>query len=144
MRAHTRAAIVREIARVILYSEREQFAIPPKLENLSYLEIVDFSSALLVPKEALRLEVQKVPSKLNLVKTLSDIFWVPKSVIRSRLAFLLLENAPTDVFAAEPLPVTFMGASGRKAPLDLSEDEGQSASAETGSSREEVLAPETT
>lgn len=141
MRAHTRAAIAREIARVILYSEREQFQIPPKLENLAFFEIVDLSNALLVPKEALRAEIQKVPSKLNLVKTLSDVFWVPKSVIRARLAFLLLEKAAPDVFTSEPMTITIMGASGRKTPLDLSEDEA-SGNAELVSGSEEPAASE--
>jgi|GEM_PF-577579 len=123
MRGHTRAAIAREIARVILYSERDSFSIPPKLENLSFFEIVDFSNALIVPREALRAEIQKVPSKMNMVKTLSDVFWVPKSVIRARLAFLLLETATTDVFMTDPLAVTIMGASARRSALDLSEDD---------------------
>jgi transcriptional regulator with XRE-family HTH domain len=139
MRAHTRAAIAREIARVVLYSEREQFHIPPKLENRSFFEIVDFSNALLVPKESLRAEIQKVPSKMNLVKTLSDVFWVPKSIIRSRLAFLLLENAEPSVFTAAPLPITLMGALGRTAPLDLSEEDGQSSSLESLATAEESL-----
>ncbi len=127
MRAHTRTAIAREIARVILYSEREQFNIPPKLENLSFFEIVDLSNALLVPHASLRAEIQKVPAKMNMVKTLSDVFWVPKSVIRSRLTFLLLENAGPEIFNAEPLPVTLMGVTGRGTPLDLSEDEAKEA-----------------
>lgn len=143
MRAHTRAAIAREIARVVLYSEREQFHIPPKLENMSFFEILDFSNALLVPKEALKAEIQKVPSKMNLVKTLSDIFWVPKSVVRSRLAFLLLENAEPSVFQAAPLPITLMGASARKTPLDLSEDDGSGAGAlDSAPSAEESLTPD--
>ena len=123
MRAHTRTAIAREVARVILYSEREQFSIPPKLENLSFFEIVDISNALLVPQAALRAEIQKVPSKMNMVKTLADVFWVPKSVIRARLAFLLLEHAAAETFTTQPLAVTLMGATARRTALDLSEDD---------------------
>lgn len=123
LRAHARAAIARELARVILYSEREQFQIPQRVDNLSFFEIVDLSNALLVPKDALRAELQKVSTKMNVVKVLSDVFWVPKSVIRSRLVGLMLEQAPDSVFRGEEITVRAHGASRGHRPLDLSEDD---------------------
>lgn len=127
LRAHTRAAIAREIARVILYSEREQFQIPAKVEALSFFETLDLSNALLVPKDALRMEVSKVSSKLNLVKTLSDVFWVPKSIIRARLGHLLLESAGADVFTGQPLELRLSPATRDRILVDLSEDDAGAA-----------------
>ena len=123
LRAHTRLALAREISRVILYSEREQFQIPAKVDALSFFEIVDLSNALLVPKESLRAELPKLPSKANMVKTLADVFWVPKSVIRARLANLLLESANDSVFQSEPLSVRIMGAVRKITAADFAEDD---------------------
>lgn len=122
MRAHTRCAIAREIARVILFSEREQFNISSKSDNLSFFEIVDLSNALLVPTAALRSEVQKVSNRVNMVKTLADVFWVSKSVIRARLAQLVLEDASESVFTAAQIAARPTGAV-RKRAFDLSEDD---------------------
>lgn len=124
LRAHTRAAIGREIARVILYSEREQFSIPARIDNLAMFEIIDLSNALLVPKESLRNEMQKISSRVNMVRVLADVFWVPKSVIRSRLAHLVLETAGESVFKAAPMNIQLMGGTRGVTPfLDLSEDD---------------------
>jgi hypothetical protein len=123
MRAHTRAAIAREIARVILYSEREQFSIPPKQEILGFHEMVDLSNALLVPRDALRAEISKVPPRVDLAKVLADVFWVPKSVIRTRLASLILEAAGAEVFHAEPMLIKLEGTRNPLEFIDLSEDD---------------------
>lgn len=131
MRAHTRAAITREIARVILYSEREQFGLPPRQDPLTFFEVIDLSNALLVPKTSLREESQKVSSRLNLVKMLSELFWVPKSCIRSRLAGILLENANQNVFSAERFPVRMSGARKMPAQFDLGEDDSAPATPQT-------------
>ena len=131
LRAHTRLAIAREISRVILYSEREQFQIPSKVDALSFFEILDLSNAILVPKEALRTELPKLSSKANMVKALADVFWVPKSVIRARLANLLMESAADSIFQAEPLAVRFMGAARKLTPVDLAEDDNSATSGAT-------------
>ena len=127
LRAHTRAALAREMARVILFSERDQFGLPEKIELLSYLELLDFSNALLVPHEQLKAELQKLPPRANLVRSLSEIFWVPKSVIRARIADAVLETADAGIFTIPHLNLKAMPS---RVPLtaDFSEEpEGSSA-----------------
>lgn len=103
IRAHTRTAIVREISRIILLSERtEHFSFSDCAEVLSQAEIIDFANALLVPRDALALEIQKISTRVNMTKALSELFWVPKSVIRSRLSSILLETAANKVFERQP------------------------------------------
>lgn len=98
--AHIRCAIAREVARIILVSEREQFNLPPRSEDTSTTEIIDLANALLVPSELLKAELTKVPARANMVQYLSDLFWVPKVVIRSRLVTLLMKDAVDAVFQA--------------------------------------------
>jgi hypothetical protein len=114
---------VREIARVILFSEREQFSIPPKIESLSAVEIADFTSALFVPKAALKSEIQRVSARANLVKTLADVFWVPKNVIRARMGALILEAASPEVLSADPISISLMGSVPKLDPNDFGEDD---------------------
>lgn len=123
LRAHTRAAITREIARVVMYSEREQFGLPARMDPLTTLEVVDFSNAILVPTELLKVEMQKIPARMNLIKRLSEVFWVPKSVIRARLAALILDKSPESVFSATKFSMPLLGASRRLNVSDLSEDD---------------------
>jgi hypothetical protein len=98
--SHIRCAIAREVARIILVSEREQFMLPARTEESSPTEIVDLANALLVPSDLLCAELTKVPPRANMVKYLSDLFWVPKVVIRSRLVTLLMKDAGDVVFDA--------------------------------------------
>lgn len=123
LRAHTRLAISREISRIILHSEREQFQIPPKSEELLFFEIMDFSSFLLLPKKALREELNKLTGKGNIIKTLAEIFWVPKSVVRNRLGNLILESAPDFVYQGEPILFRRQTNVQTKTDLDFAEDE---------------------
>jgi hypothetical protein len=103
IRAHTRTAIAREIARIVLLSEREKFKFTSRCETLSQAEIVDFANALLVPRETLAMEIQKISTRVNMIKALADLFWAPKSVIRSRLSSILFETASNSVFEATAL-----------------------------------------
>lgn len=101
--SHIRCAIAREIARIILLSEREQFMLPTRSEETATTEIIDLANALLVPSEILKSELAKVPARANMVQYLSDVFWVPKVVIRSRLVTLLMKDAGDTVFQAPTL-----------------------------------------
>ena len=103
IRAHTRIAIAREIARILLHSEREKFQLSNRCDVLSYAEIIEFANALLVPRDALAVEIGKISTRANLIKVLAELFWVPKSVIRARLSSILLEKAATQVFEAQKL-----------------------------------------
>jgi hypothetical protein len=105
IRAHSRLAIAREIARIVLLSERDKYAISSRCETLSQAEIMDFANALLVPRDILALEIQKTSTRAHMIKTLSELFWVPKSVIRARLTTILLETAQNSVFEAGSLSI---------------------------------------
>ena len=119
IRAHTRIAIVREIARVILLSERERFGIRARNEALSNAEIIELAACLLVPREALALETQKISTRVNMVKALAELFWVPKSVIRSRLTTLLMENASPEIFTQSGLSLRLRNDSTELGELPL-------------------------
>jgi hypothetical protein len=92
MNAHTRAAIAREFARVLLFAEREKLGLPPRHELLDAAEIIAFSNALLVPKAALKDEIQKQRVRVDMVGSLAEAFWVPRSIVRSRVKEIVLEN----------------------------------------------------
>lgn len=130
LRAHTRAAITREISRVVMYSEREQFGLPSRQDALTFLEVIDFSNALLVPTDLLISEMQKVPARMNLIKRLSEIFWVPKAVIRERIATVVLDKSPESVFSASKFPMPSITS--RKVNMaELSEDDSSSKNTST-------------
>ncbi len=88
-RGHTRIAVAREIARIVLHSERQMFNLPERNDALIVHEMFQLSNALLVPGTTLRDEYQKIPDRLNAVDLLSDVFWVPKSVIRARVSEMI-------------------------------------------------------
>lgn len=109
MNPHTRAAIVRELARVVLFAERDQLGIGTRQELLEPMEIIAFSNALLVPKAALKAETQKQILRADMVRSLAEAFWVPKSIIRTRLKEVVIENMSDAALSAEPLTVRAMG-----------------------------------
>lgn len=98
--SHIRCAISREVARIIVLSEREQFALPPRSEDMVATEIIDLANAMLVPSHLLKAELTRVPARANMVQYLANLFWVPKVVIRSRLVSLLMHDAADTVFQA--------------------------------------------
>ncbi|MEY2987814.1 MAG: hypothetical protein RJB13_1335 [Pseudomonadota bacterium] len=98
--SHIRCAISREVAKIIVLSEREQFALPPRSDEMVMTEIIDLANALLVPSELLKAELTKIPARANMVQYLANLFWVPKVVIRSRLVTLLMRDASDGVFQA--------------------------------------------
>jgi len=131
LRAHTRTAIAREVARIILHSERDRYSLPERHDLLSFYEVQDFSNSLLVPSALLKSEIQKISINLNLVQSLAETFWVSKSVIRSRLNHLLLQEADASVFTGTLLQIHTVHATGvpEFSAWDLGEDDQPSASA---------------
>jgi hypothetical protein len=113
MNPHTRAAIVRELARVVLFAEREQLGIGPRQEILEPIEIIAFSNALLVPKAALQSETQKQLLRADLVRSLAEAFWVPKAIIRTRLKEVVIENMSDSALSAEPVTVRNIGGAAK-------------------------------
>lgn len=93
IRPHTRLAIAREIANIILASERERYQLLPCSTAHTRAEIVTLSNAFLMPGTALASEFQKVSIHSNLFKNLAETFGVPKSAMRKRLATLLSQSA---------------------------------------------------
>ncbi len=124
MRAHTRVAVMREIARIVLHSERSQFGLPPRMDEILPFEVVDLSNALLVPMSNFRAEYQKVAVRNDIASALADAFWVPKSVIRGRLTHALTSPMSFDLLESRRYSV-----SKREVPqsyssvLDFSEDD---------------------
>jgi hypothetical protein len=100
MRAHTRVAIAREIARIVLHSERQQFDLPVRVDELLPFEVEQLSSALLVPLTLFKAEFQKISARLDVSAALADTFWVPKTVIRARLSQAITERLSFDVVAS--------------------------------------------
>jgi len=98
--SHIRCAISREVAKIIILSEREQFMLPTRSDDMLVTEIIDLANALLVPSELLRAELARIPARANMVQYLANLFWVPKVVIRSRLVTLLMRDASDAVFQA--------------------------------------------
>ena len=98
--SHIRCAISREVAKIIILSERDQFVLPPRSDEMVATEIIDLANALLVPSELLKAELTKIPARANMVQYLANVFWVPKVVIRSRLVTLLMRDASDGVFQA--------------------------------------------
>lgn len=105
LKAHTRAAIAREIARILLFSNREAFGMGPWREELEFLEIVDLSNCLLAPKEQLIREIESLSARVDVVKALAEVFWVPKSVVRCRLKQIAIESLSDADLAKPPLDV---------------------------------------
>ncbi len=123
MRAHTRVAIIHEISRIILHSERQKFGLPPRIDELLPFEIELLSNALLVPLNLLKFEFQKVSVRLDVTTALADTFWVPKSVIRSRLAQALTQTLSHDATEFEKFVTNTHAPLVTHENLDLSEDE---------------------
>lgn len=113
LRAHTRAAVAREIARILLFAERASIGLGAWRQELEFLEVVDLSNCLLVPKNHLIRETELLSSRVNFIKALAEAFWVPKSVVRSRLKQIALENLSESDLMRPALEVrTLAGAAG--------------------------------
>jgi hypothetical protein len=123
MRAHTRLAIMREIARIVLHSERQQFGLPARLDELLPFEVAHLSSALLVPMNLLKGEFQKVSVRSDISAGLADTFWVPKGVIRSRMAYALTSSMDLDVVSSEAFVVSPRPQPSGLEVFDLSDDD---------------------
>jgi hypothetical protein len=132
MNAHTRLALAREVARLILLCERDNLGLPAKHDGLETAEVFALSHALLIPRDLLRAEMQRQPMRVDMIGTLSEAFWVPRASIRSRIKEIILENLTRDELVREPLsvrttdgaqrrPALFTGT-GSMATDDLSED----------------------
>lgn len=133
LKAHTRAAIAREIARILLFSDREAFGMGPWREELEFLEVVDLSNCLLAPKIHLVRETESLSTRVDVVKALAEVFWVPKSVVRCRLKQVAIESLSEADLARPPLEIrTLAGAARSRSTLSsTAEATGQSHGGDT-------------
>lgn len=93
-RPHTRLAIVREIAHILLVLECDKYAslCNPTGQN-TRADVIELSNAFLMPSAALASEMRQVSTQDHLMHTLAAKFSVPKSAIRKRLTTLLCQSA---------------------------------------------------
>jgi hypothetical protein len=90
LKAPTRMAIVKDLARIVFQGERSRF---PELGDtdarlLDYEETI-FTASLLAPKGPLLAEMAKLDNRKNVVAELAATFWVPKSLVGFQMADIL-------------------------------------------------------
>jgi hypothetical protein len=123
IRAHTRLSIAKELAKILIVSERERFSeLPEKNEEFLAGDVSALASAILIPQTLLRTNIAKQNLKLSLVKTLSEMFWTPKCTVRARVANLALQKSSRETLQAEPLVVMQMGMK-RNVVRDFNDDD---------------------
>ena len=115
--AYTRAAVARELARVMLLSKRELGEMPQAPDNraIKTLEVYDLAACLLIPKDLFTAELRSASSRANLVSVLAEAFWVPASMVRARFNHRFLHLSADTVVTAEPPVVQLMG--GQRSPV---------------------------
>ena len=86
LKAQTRMSIVKDLSRIIFEGERERF---PELgetnKALVKFEELLFSANILAPLTMISDETAKLDSRRNIVRELSAIFWVPKTLVGFQL-----------------------------------------------------------
>lgn len=129
MQPHTRIAIVRELARILLLSERENLELPPRNDVFSLFEIHELSNSLLVPTNLLREEFIKVSLKKNVIQMIANAFWVPKSVIRMRLSNIIQSSLPQELLASNEYTINKESFTNTAIfnSIDYSEEDGEEA-----------------
>jgi len=90
LKAPTRMAIVKDLARIVFQGERSRF---PELgeadPRLTDYEETIFAASLLAPKGSLLGEMAKLDNRKNVVAELAATFWVPKSLVGFQMADIL-------------------------------------------------------
>ena len=94
LKPQTRMSIVQNFGKILLEGERHRF---PELGEYSaeYIkhEELAFVSEMLLPRDLLQSELQKLDVRRNLILELSSIFWAPKLLIAYQLQNIL-EDRP--------------------------------------------------
>lgn len=91
LKPQTRLSMVKDLGRILFEGERNRY---PELgtgfaPELNAYEISLFCANLLIPKNLLKLEIEKTDSRCNIVNELANHFWVPKSLICFQLQDML-------------------------------------------------------
>lgn len=90
LKAQTRMSMVKDLARIIFEGERERFPEfgPEQKELVAYEEQI-FVANLLLPRDLVLAEINKLDSRKNVIAELATIFWVPKSLVSFQLQDLV-------------------------------------------------------
>lgn len=86
LKSQTRLSMVLDLAKIIFEAERSSFPeLGPVVPEFLAFEKMMFASELLIPKQALNMELAKLDARKNVVAELSTLFWVPKSLVGFKL-----------------------------------------------------------
>ena len=90
LKAQTRMSVARDIARIILDSERARF---PELGDLNpqllAFEQLVFAANLLAPKNLIQQEMNRLDVRRNVVAELASLFWAPKALVGFQIQEML-------------------------------------------------------
>ncbi len=90
LKPQTRMSMARDLARIIFEGERSRF---PELgefdAQLLGFESLVFIASLFLPKNMLLSEMGKLDSRCNVISELSNMFWVPKSLVGFQMQDIL-------------------------------------------------------
>lgn len=103
LKSQTRMSVARDLARIILDSERARF---PELgdvvpELLAYEQMI-FTADLLAPKSLLQREISRLDVRRNLVSELASLFWAPKALIGFQIQEMLKSEFAGRSVSVEP------------------------------------------
>jgi coenzyme F420-reducing hydrogenase delta subunit len=90
LKAQTRMSVARDLARIILDSERARF---PELGDLNpqllAFEQILFAANLLAPKNLMQVELNRLDVRRNVVSELASLFWAPKALVGFQIQEIL-------------------------------------------------------
>lgn len=96
LKAQTRMSVARDLARIILDSERARF---PELGDLNpellAFEQLIFASNLLAPKHLIQQEMTRLDVRRNLVSEVASLFWAPKALVGFQIQEILKTTQQT-------------------------------------------------
>lgn len=90
LKAQTRMSVARDLARIILDSERARF---PELGDMNpqliAFEQILFAANLLAPKSLMQAELNRLDVRRNVVSELAALFWAPKALVGFQIQEIL-------------------------------------------------------
>jgi hypothetical protein len=90
LKSQTRMSVARDLARIILDSERARF---PELGDLNpqllAFEQILFAANLLAPKNLMQVELNRLDVRRNVVSELASLFWAPKALVGFQIQEIL-------------------------------------------------------
>lgn len=112
LKAQTRMSVARDLARIILDSERARF---PELGDLNPallgFEQLVFASNLLAPKNLMQHEMTRLDVRRNLVAEVASLFWAPKALVGFQIQEIL--KTKQEAIVTTPLTSSPLSESGR-------------------------------